>query len=76
MLIQWDPWHLLDGTPIKRRRAIQIGLKGVETFTNGEDILAIVDLTDFVASHNVERGPKETLFKMPNELIEGLEIER
>jgi len=49
VMIQWDPWHNLSGAPIKQRRAIQIGLKGVESFTDGTDILAIVDLTAFVA---------------------------
>jgi hypothetical protein len=31
------------------RRAIQLGIKNVESFANGDDILRIDDLTQFVA---------------------------
>ncbi len=34
---------------MKNRRAIQLGLKNVISFSNGEDILRIDDLTEFVA---------------------------
>lgn len=76
VMVQWDPWHDLDGEPIKRRRAIQIGLKGVESFLNGDDILAIVDLTHFVATRNRDLGPRETLYNAPKELHAGLEIDK
>lgn len=41
--------HHPSGAPLKNRRAIQLGLKNVLSFANGEDILRIDDLTDFVA---------------------------
>uniref|UniRef100_A0A6B2LHR4 DUF4291 domain-containing protein n=1 Tax=Arcella intermedia TaxID=1963864 RepID=A0A6B2LHR4_9EUKA len=47
--LQWDPDHTPTGTPIKNRRAIQLGLKNVKSFSSGEDILRIVDMTPFVA---------------------------
>jgi hypothetical protein len=34
---------------VTSRRAIQLGLKNVESFANGEDILRIDDLSPFVA---------------------------
>jgi hypothetical protein len=39
--LQWDPDHDPIEKPIDHRRAIQLGLKGVESFINGEDILQI-----------------------------------
>jgi len=72
--LQWDPHHDLDGTPIPLRRAIQLGLKGVETFTNGEDILKIVDFTSFVSTQNHEKGPLEVLYPLSTELERQLGI--
>ncbi len=34
---------------MKNRRAIQLGLKNVRSFANGDDILRIDDMTQFVA---------------------------
>lgn len=41
--------HDPSGEPVLRRRAIQLGLKNVGSFANGDDILRIDDLTEFVA---------------------------
>jgi hypothetical protein len=41
--------HDPSGAPVTSRRAIQLGLKNVEPFANGEDILRIDDLSPFVA---------------------------
>jgi hypothetical protein len=41
--------HHPSGAPLKNRRAIQLGLKNVLSFANGEDILRIDDMTEFVA---------------------------
>jgi hypothetical protein len=46
--LQWDPDHHPDGTPVLGRRAIQLGLKQVDSFLDGRDILRIVDITSFV----------------------------
>jgi hypothetical protein len=74
--VQWDPYHDLEGEPIKRRRAIQLGVKGVETFTNGEDIVAIIDMTPFVATHDKVKGPKEVLYPLPKALALALGAEQ
>ncbi|ELR12830.1 uncharacterized protein ACA1_093770 [Acanthamoeba castellanii str. Neff] len=47
--LQWDPDHDPSGAPVTSRRAIQLGLKNVESYANGEDILRIDDLSPFVA---------------------------
>lgn len=46
--IQWDPDHHPDGTPVLGRRAMQLGLKQIDSFLDGRDILRIVDITPFV----------------------------
>lgn len=48
ILIQWDPDHHPDGTPVLGRRAMQLGLKNIDSFLDGRDILRIVDVTPFV----------------------------
>eukprot|EP01119_Soliformovum_irregulare_P008354 TRINITY_DN21476_c0_g1_i1.p1 TRINITY_DN21476_c0_g1~~TRINITY_DN21476_c0_g1_i1.p1 ORF type:complete len:252 (+),score=55.78 TRINITY_DN21476_c0_g1_i1:35-790(+) len=48
--LQWDPDHHPSGAKHPGRRAIQLGLKGVHTFSNGEDIVQIQDISDFVDS--------------------------
>jgi len=73
--LQWDPHHDLDGTPIKRRRALQLGLRGIDGFTSGEDILAIVDLTPFVSTQNHDIGPKEVLYPLPPDLADILSVD-
>lgn len=74
--LQWDPHHHLDGTPDKLRRAIQLGLKGVEGFTSGEDILHITDMTAFAHSRDQEKGPKEVIYPLTDEikLILGISL--
>ena len=46
--LQWDPDHHPSGTPITGRRAIQLGLKRIQSFIDGRDIIRIVDISDFV----------------------------
>ncbi|UJR34022.1 hypothetical protein I4U23_021436 [Adineta vaga] len=46
--LQWDPDHHPHGTSVPGRRAIQLGLKNVEKFLDGSDIIRIVDITSFV----------------------------
>ena len=54
VVCQWDPDHSPYGGPISGRRAIQLGLKGRESWTNGSDYVAIQDITNFVmAQHQV-----------------------
>lgn len=48
--LQWDPDHHPHGQSVPSRRAIQLGLKKVESFLDGRDILRIVDVTSFVQS--------------------------
>jgi hypothetical protein len=48
--LQWDPDHDPYGTPVLGRRAIQLGLRKVDSFLDGRDIFRIVDITTFV--HN------------------------
>ena len=51
--LQWDPDHYPDGTPVLGRRAIQLGLKKIDSFLDGRDILRIVDITSFVKNQYV-----------------------
>lgn len=46
--VQWDPDHYPDGTPVLGRRAVQLGLRQIQSFLDGRDILRIVDITTFV----------------------------
>lgn len=46
--LQWDPDHHPHGQSVPGRRAIQLGLKKVQSFLDGQDILRIVDITPFV----------------------------
>ena len=46
--LQWDPDHHPHGQPVNGRRAIQLGLKDIESFLDGRDIIRIVDVTSFV----------------------------
>jgi Domain of unknown function (DUF4291) len=46
--LQWDPDHLPNGRHAGGRRAIQLGLKGVTGFMDGNDIVEIQDITPFV----------------------------
>lgn len=45
--LQWDPDHLPNLAPHSGRRAVQLGLRGIESFADGTDIVQIVDVTEF-----------------------------
>jgi len=74
--IQWDPDHDPLMVPISVRRAIQLGLKGVESFVNGDDILQMRDITaevaeqyEFVGKRRVDPDlltPREREFPIEN----------
>jgi len=68
--LQWDPDHHPSGAKHPLRRAIQLGLRNVETFVNGEDILEIQDISDFVKSQHscYSTGTFETLVT-PKEIV-------
>jgi len=73
--LQWDPDHSPGGSAHPRRRAIQLGLKGVQSFISGEDIVKIVDLSDFVTEQSINKGtaelvtPRERVFTVQNKEI-------
>lgn len=46
--LQWDPDHDPQGEPTIGRRAIQLGLRQVESFLDGRDIIRIVDISPFI----------------------------
>ncbi|CAF0987469.1 unnamed protein product [Adineta steineri] len=46
--LQWDPDHEPHGEPTLGRRAIQLGLRQIDSFLDGRDILRIVDISSFV----------------------------
>ncbi|CAF1155200.1 unnamed protein product [Didymodactylos carnosus] len=64
--LQWDPDHTPSGASVEGRRAVQLGLKQVSTFLNGQDILRIIDITQFV--HEQQNAKLEDL-KVPIERI-------
>jgi len=66
--LQWDPDHHPNGAKHPRRRAIQLGLRNIESFVEGNDILLIQDLSDFVASQYPAFKSRDT-----TELITPLE---
>eukprot|EP01125_Pyxidicula_operculata_P014988 TRINITY_DN5064_c0_g1_i2.p1 TRINITY_DN5064_c0_g1~~TRINITY_DN5064_c0_g1_i2.p1 ORF type:complete len:275 (-),score=17.57 TRINITY_DN5064_c0_g1_i2:614-1411(-) len=45
---QWDPDHYPDGERHPYRKAIQLGLRNVQSFITGDDILRIIDVTPLV----------------------------
>ncbi len=60
--LQWDPDHHPYGQSIHGRRAIQLGLKKIESFLDGRDIIRIVDITSFVQTqYNHAVLPKDQL---------------
>ncbi|CAF0726604.1 unnamed protein product [Rotaria sordida] len=70
--LQWDPDHHPHGQPIHGRRAIQLGLKKIESFLDGRDIIRIVDITSFVQTqYNNAVLPKDQLdqLRVPIERI-------
>ncbi len=70
--LQWDPDHHPHGTSVNGRRAIQLGLKKIESFLDGRDIIRIVDITPFVQTqYNNAVLPKDQLdqLRVPIERI-------
>ena len=70
--LQWDPDHHPHGAPVHGRRAIQLGLKKIESFLDGRDIIRIVDITSFVQTqYNNAVLPKDQLdqLRVPIERI-------
>jgi len=60
--LQWDPDHHPHGTSVTGRRAIQLGLRKIESFLDGRDIIRIVDITPFVQTqYNNAVLPKDQL---------------
>ncbi len=60
--LQWDPDHHPHGQPVPGRRAVQLGLKQIDSFLDGRDIIRIVDITSFVHSqYNNAVLPKDQL---------------
>ncbi|CAF1151450.1 unnamed protein product [Adineta ricciae] len=70
--LQWDPDHHPHGMSVNGRRAIQLGLKKVQGFLDGSDIIRIVDITSFVQKQYENAVlPKEQLdqLRVPVERI-------
>jgi hypothetical protein len=70
--LQWDPDHHPHGQPVHGRRAIQLGLKKIESFLDGRDIIRMIDITSFVQTqYNNAVLPKEQLdqLRIPIERI-------
>ena len=40
--------HYPNGEPHIGRKAVQLGIKGIESFSNGTDIIKIEDITEFI----------------------------
>lgn len=59
--LQWDPDHGPTGAPLERR-AVQLGLRGdvLKSFGDGR-LVAIDDITDFVAAQRANRFDRSTL---------------
>lgn len=83
--LQWDPDHVVNGDPHPYRKAVQLGLKKVVSFANGEDWLHCEDVTPFVVEQrkNAEYGnenlmvAKERVYKpMSKVAIEALKIDK
>ncbi|UJR11744.1 hypothetical protein I4U23_015925 [Adineta vaga] len=51
--LQWDPDHEPHGESTLGRRAIQLGLRQIDSFLDGRDILRIVDITSFVRNQYI-----------------------
>eukprot|EP01006_Ploeotia_vitrea_P055925 TRINITY_DN68050_c10_g1_i6.p1 TRINITY_DN68050_c10_g1~~TRINITY_DN68050_c10_g1_i6.p1 ORF type:complete len:287 (-),score=35.52 TRINITY_DN68050_c10_g1_i6:99-959(-) len=74
--LQWDPDHTPDGAKVPSRRAVQLGLKGMTSFMDGEDILDIQDISEqvleqskFVSAYATEglSTPLETLLDLSDD---------
>ncbi|KAH3758048.1 DUF4291 family protein [Pelomyxa schiedti] len=71
--LQWDPDYAPSSSSKHHlhsvRRDIQLGLKKVSGFASGEDIVRIVDLSDFVAEQRANMQKSEALLEMPVERV-------
>ena len=55
--LQWDPDHFPNSDRHPYRRAVQLGMRDIESFRNGDDFIDVQDITDFVASQrNIAKG--------------------
>ena len=60
--LQWDPDHHPHGESVIGLRAIQLGLKTIQRFLDGRDIIRILDITSFVQTqYNHAVLPKDQL---------------
>jgi len=68
--LQWDPDRFPNHQRHPCRRAVQLGMRGIESFRNGEDFLQVKDVTDFVESqrHLAESKKMEGLL-VASELV-------
>ena len=67
--LQWDPDHDPHGKPLARR-AIQLGLRGDALRRYGTtDLLAITDVTDFVATQRAQLGGDLGALVVPEERV-------
>ena len=61
--LQWDPDYTPEFMKIKRRRCIQLGIKGRTSFQTGEDIVEIVDCTALAHESKANRTiPAERVY--------------
>lgn len=67
--LQWDPDHKPNGAKHPRRRAIQLGLKRCSSFANGEGLIKIEDVTDFVREQNAIRVAAEKAKERPKIMV-------
>jgi hypothetical protein len=51
--LQWDPDHFPNGDRHPYRRAMQLGMKDIESFRNGRDFVWVEDITDFIHSQRL-----------------------
>eukprot|EP01121_Diplochlamys_sp_Union-15-3_P000596 TRINITY_DN10513_c0_g1_i1.p1 TRINITY_DN10513_c0_g1~~TRINITY_DN10513_c0_g1_i1.p1 ORF type:complete len:235 (-),score=44.04 TRINITY_DN10513_c0_g1_i1:90-752(-) len=78
--LQWDPDHHPSGSPHPNRRAIQLGLKQVKSFYEGDAIVQILDLTDFVAENRSKSVdeliiPKERVYPVPEAIAKKIGLD-
>eukprot|EP01118_Nematostelium_gracile_P008219 TRINITY_DN2722_c0_g1_i1.p1 TRINITY_DN2722_c0_g1~~TRINITY_DN2722_c0_g1_i1.p1 ORF type:complete len:231 (+),score=62.25 TRINITY_DN2722_c0_g1_i1:85-777(+) len=82
--VQWDPDHYPNGDPHLGRRAIQLGIKGIEAFKSGDGLIRIEDITDrvlqqlpFVKSGKYDQlmTPRESIYPVPSHLKAILTVE-
>lgn len=66
--LQWDPDHFPNGDCHPYRRAVQLGLRDIETFRNGQDFLDVQDVTEFChAQGPIAKAKRQKL--IPDDLM-------